>query len=176
MELNDLKIYKIVAKKQSVAKAAKELGYAQSNISMRIQVLEKELGTKLFIRSKKGSELTLDGEWLLEYTKKILTLTNEIKIKFNKQKTNLVVAGKQTILSGVIPNIMIGFKKINSDVEISIKESSQINGIEGMLKNEIDCVFSYDDIIHRDIITKYKYRDDVGLVSVDKIENIKNRL
>ncbi|MBR8644752.1 LysR family transcriptional regulator [[Brevibacterium] frigoritolerans] len=49
MDLHSLKIFQSVAKMGSISQAARELQYAQSNITMKIQQLESELQTTLFI-------------------------------------------------------------------------------------------------------------------------------
>lgn len=48
-----LLIFKIVAEEQSITRAAKKLGRAQSNITTRIQQLEEELDVELFKRGNK---------------------------------------------------------------------------------------------------------------------------
>ncbi len=53
-------------------RASEELGYTQSAVSQMVQSLEEELGTVLFIRSKKGVVLTPDGAELLPYIKKYI--------------------------------------------------------------------------------------------------------
>lgn len=62
-------------------KAAEALGYTQSAVSQMVQSLENELGTILFTRSKKGAELTPDGEELLPYIKNIYHAYRELKEK-----------------------------------------------------------------------------------------------
>ena len=61
MEINDLRIFQMVACEKSISKAALNLGYAQSNITMRIKVLENELNTTLFTRNNRG--VTVNAFW-----------------------------------------------------------------------------------------------------------------
>lgn len=62
----------------SFTKAAEDLGYTQSAISQIIQALENELGTTLFLRSRKGITLTPDGEQLLPYIRNISVAHREL--------------------------------------------------------------------------------------------------
>lgn len=57
-----LKYAVAVAKAGSVNKAAEELFVAQTNLSMAIKELEKELGSVIFERPSKRISLTPDGE------------------------------------------------------------------------------------------------------------------
>lgn len=61
MESNELRIFRTVAQTGSITKAAKALGYVQSNVTARIQQLESDLNTQLFYRQR-GMILTPTGE------------------------------------------------------------------------------------------------------------------
>lgn len=56
-----------ITKKGTVLSAAKSLGYTQTALTQRIRSLEEELRTTLFIRSRRGMELTPEGAALLRY-------------------------------------------------------------------------------------------------------------
>ena len=48
MNLNDLSIFINIYETGSLNQSAKALGYAQSNISARLQAIEREMGVQLF--------------------------------------------------------------------------------------------------------------------------------
>jgi DNA-binding transcriptional LysR family regulator len=77
MELRQLKSFKTVANLLSFNKAAGQLHYAQSSISVQIHGLEEELGVQLFDRLGKRVQLTETGTLLLQYANKILDLVEE---------------------------------------------------------------------------------------------------
>ncbi|MET7270006.1 LysR family transcriptional regulator [Streptomyces flaveolus] len=52
--------------------AADELGVTQQAVSKRIAALERELGARLFTRTARGVELTLDGQALLPHARGIV--------------------------------------------------------------------------------------------------------
>lgn len=85
MELNDLKIFQCVTNVGSMSEAARILGYAQSNITERIRLLEQELATILFERTSRGVKLLPEGEKLLEYADSILTQVDEIEAYYQKR-------------------------------------------------------------------------------------------
>lgn len=53
--------------------AADELGVTQQAVSKRIAALERELGVRLFTRTARGVELTLDGQAFLPHARNIVT-------------------------------------------------------------------------------------------------------
>jgi len=80
----DMKRYRAVMKiveTGGFTRASEELGYTQSAVSQMVQSLEEELGTVLFIRSKKGVVLTPDGAELLPYIKNICHAYRELTEK-----------------------------------------------------------------------------------------------
>ena len=58
---NLLKTFLAVAHSRSFTRAATDVHLAQSSVSDQIQLLETDLGTNLFVRSKAGLELTPAG-------------------------------------------------------------------------------------------------------------------
>ena len=61
------KIFYYVAKYQNFTLAAKALASSQPSVSRCIQMLENELGCRLFVRTKRGVVLTAEGEQLFQY-------------------------------------------------------------------------------------------------------------
>ncbi len=67
MEIRNLITFTKVAETQSLSKAAKALGYAQSTVTMQMQQLEQELGTQLYERVGKQIRITQTGQEFLSY-------------------------------------------------------------------------------------------------------------
>ena len=61
-----------IAKTKSINKASENLYISQPNLSRTIVKLEEELGFKIFIRSKQGIELTMEGKEFLYYAESML--------------------------------------------------------------------------------------------------------
>lgn len=72
-----LKAFVAVADHRSFTRAATALNRTQSAVSMQIKRLEERLGTELFHRTKVNVELSLAGEGLLGYARRILLLNDE---------------------------------------------------------------------------------------------------
>ena len=65
MDLLALDIFRTVAQESSVTRAAERLGRVQSTVTTRIQQLEEQLGTPLFLREGRRMALTPSGHTLL---------------------------------------------------------------------------------------------------------------
>lgn len=65
----NLKAFIAIVRRGTVHGAAKDLHLTQTGVTQRIRALEKELRTTLFLRSRKGMQLTREGEALLRYCK-----------------------------------------------------------------------------------------------------------
>lgn len=79
MDLTYLRTFREVAKRQSFTRAAEELGYAQSSVTMQIQKIEKEYGVPLIERHGRQLRLTPPGEELLTLFVEILDLYDRSK-------------------------------------------------------------------------------------------------
>lgn len=64
MELRRLRYFLRIAAEGSLGKASRALNIAQPALGRQIQLLESELGAKLFERVSKGMRLTQEGEYL----------------------------------------------------------------------------------------------------------------
>lgn len=69
--LEKLKIFHAAALEGSFAAAAKSLRLTQPGITKSIRLLEEELGTLLFLRHRRGVELTDAGKLMLQFSEQI---------------------------------------------------------------------------------------------------------
>ena len=76
------KIFYVVASHLNITKASKELMISQPAISKSIKTLENQLGGTLFIRTKRGVNLTEEGKIFYNYVKDAMTIINNAENKF----------------------------------------------------------------------------------------------
>ena len=93
MTLHQLSLWIVVAKHQSVTKAADELHIRQPTVSMQVKSLQNECGIKLYKAYRgRGIELTQAGNLLLKHAKKILL---QVKILESKLKSSRKRRGRR---------------------------------------------------------------------------------
>ena len=78
MNIDDLKCFEAVYREGSIHKAAKHLFITPQGLGKNIRNLENELGTLLFLRSKKGVEPTQSSHFLYQRTGKIMEMMEEV--------------------------------------------------------------------------------------------------
>lgn len=142
INLDLLKTFYVVAKYKNITKASEYLITSQPAISKAIKNLEIQLDTKLFIRSKKGVELTDTGKILYKSTSKILNIIDETIINIKEQNQINILIGKVLAEKILYPYLSI-FKEKYPKVKFNIATSS-IEEIKNKLKNqEVDLAIGY---------------------------------
>jgi LysR family nitrogen assimilation transcriptional regulator len=95
MDLKQLRAFVTVAETGNVTRASGLLNLVQPAVSRQLRMLEEDLGTELFDRSRHGMQLTAAGKTMLEYARRIL---NEVaRAKAEIQPTDGPVSGIVTI-------------------------------------------------------------------------------
>lgn len=176
MEINDLRIFQTVAYEKSISKAALKLGYAQSNITMRIKLLENKLNTTLFIRNNKGTIITSNGEKLLKYADKILALIDEVNEEFLPSQTtsSIKIGATQTISASILPKIFSLFYEQNPKVSLGLKTEKQKVLLDMIIKGELDGAFISGDILSAKIKKVITFKEELALISSLSINDMNN--
>jgi DNA-binding transcriptional LysR family regulator len=79
MNILHLKYAVEIANTRSISKAAENLYTSQPNLSRAIKDLENDLKIKIFKRSSKGIEVTIEGEEFLLYARNALAQIKRIE-------------------------------------------------------------------------------------------------
>jgi DNA-binding transcriptional LysR family regulator len=82
LDLTALRSFVTVADVGGVTRAAGYLNLTQSAVSMQIKRLEESLGQQLFLRAARKLALSPEGEQLLSYGRRMLTLNDEALSRF----------------------------------------------------------------------------------------------
>lgn len=162
MNLEQLKYIVEVAKAGSISKASEKLYITQSAISQAITSLEKELGVKIFTRSRNGAVPTTIGKTIIKKTLETLAKVEEIKIEANAD--HKLMHG--TLRLGTIPSPLMylpktlaSFRKDYPNIKLNISEKSSQSIINDILADHIDIGLiglsrSGDEFQHDDIDIK----------------------
>lgn len=82
IDLDRLEAFARVAELGSFTQAGQHLGVSKSRVSLRVQALERELGTRLLQRSTRAVRLTPDGEQLLARARRLLLEAEQVSTLF----------------------------------------------------------------------------------------------
>jgi LysR family transcriptional regulator (chromosome initiation inhibitor) len=102
----NLQAFMAVVERKTVQDAARKIGLTQTGVTQRIRSLERELSITLFIRSRKGMQLTTEGESLLRYCQSATELEGRLGFEQTQEETKLQISGPSSFMRGrVIPQI-----------------------------------------------------------------------
>ncbi|MGG3449585.1 LysR family transcriptional regulator [Domibacillus aminovorans] len=168
MDLHTLKIFQTVAKLGSISKAARELNYAQSNITLKIQQLETVLQTTLFYRHNRGTTLTAKGKLLLTNTEKIFHLieeTNKVMKDDQTPKGPLIIGSMETTAAVRLPKLLSKYHHNYPDVDLTLKTGPTEQNVQGVLQYELDGAFVAGPIEHPELVQKTVIEEEMVLVT-----------
>jgi len=176
MESNELRIFKAVAQEGSITKAAKIMGYVQSNVTARIQQLESELKTPLFYRQH-GMILTPAGEKLKVYAEQIIHLLDEANLALNDADNpvgSLSIGASPTISSFHLPEILAQYHQSYPKVDLSFITSNTDELITKLLHFQLDGAFvkslSFSD---DNIVKELVFEETLVLISSPQYHDLK---
>ena len=140
MNHSTLEIFIQVAETQSVTQAAKRLGRAQSNITIRIQQLEEELAVELFVRGNKKMVLSPAGVQFLSYARRILSLAEEAKQALHPTTPggSLRLGAMEATAASRLPPLLTRFQQRCPQVDITLITQPTRQLTEGVLTAALD--------------------------------------
>lgn len=143
MDSNLLNVFVTVANKKSISKAATKLKAAQSNITSKIQQLEKKLECKLFHRVPSGVLLTKEGEKLYshatEIVKKIEFATMDMKNILIEQK--LIIGSTEANANVMIVDFLVKLHKDFPNIELELLTNTTEDIKRMLLEYKLDIGF-----------------------------------
>lgn len=139
MELKQLESFAAVVEHGSFTEAAKELYLSQPTISMHVRSLEKELESRLILRTTKSIEITPRGKELYECAVKMLSLRDGLLKKWNGSDTKIIRLGVSTIPSAyLLPEFLPEFCKEHEDIFFHAVQSDSAGVLDGILNDRLD--------------------------------------
>jgi DNA-binding transcriptional LysR family regulator len=126
LELDDLRLVRVVAASGSYTSAAAALHYSQSGVSRRVAQLERIVGGPIFTRLPRGVRPTALGEVLLAHADELLrrfeALTEDIETARAGSGGRLRVGSFPTANSSLTPAALERFRAAHPLVAITIAE------------------------------------------------------
>lgn len=131
----------LVAEKRNFTRAAQALSLTQPAVSHHISQLEQELGVRLFVRGNGDLMLTLEGETVLRYVRRMKALEKKMAEKLQeagRRLTRLRIGITHTAESSIVAEVLARYTNENPGISITIV-TDNINNLYDMLENfELD--------------------------------------
>jgi DNA-binding transcriptional LysR family regulator len=142
MEFRRLRYFVAVAEDLHFTQAANRLRVAQPHLSQEIRKLEREIGTHLFVRTKRSVTLTPAGRVFLERVRGIFDSTadavNAAQRASRGETGKLSVGFVSAAAYTVIPDAIVHFRQAYPNVELVLGELNSDEGVEAVRKGMLD--------------------------------------
>lgn len=150
-----LRVFRLVADAKSMTSAARALGESTPTVSRRINDLERDLGTKLFHRSKRGVELTAEGKRLKDLVMQMQVLVDDVGTQIAQDDRTAAGAIKLKASDGLgpywiarhLPEFHRKLPNMQIDLEIGLAEHEVVD-------READLAIVYEQPNHPEIISQ----------------------
>ncbi len=124
----------------SFARAAERLGRSQSAVSTQLRKLEEQVGQPLVQKSGRGLALTVAGESLLGYAKRLLDLNDEAvdSLRGAELEGWARIGLAQDFAESWLPAVLQRFSRAYPRVRIEVQVGLGAPLVEKVLKGELD--------------------------------------
>ena len=145
MEAVKCEAFLTAAEQGSLTAAAELLGYTQSGITRMIGTLEEELGFPLFLRSKKGVQLTENGKLMLPLLREVVRVHRNAE-QFGAEicgivKGSLSIGCYYSVSALWMPKILTVFRARYPGVTVRMQEGGNLEMARWLSERSVDCCF-----------------------------------
>ncbi|PSJ30670.1 LysR family transcriptional regulator [Streptosporangium nondiastaticum] len=118
MDLEAVRTFAAIAEAGQFQKAAVDLSVTQQAVSKRIAALERDLGVRLFTRTPRGAELTIDGQAFLPHARELLRVAERAvaSVRTGHRPLRVDVINSRGAASG----LMRGFHRTHPEIDLDV--------------------------------------------------------
>lgn len=164
-----LLVFIAVAEKKNFSRAAEELHMTQPSVSQQIQLLERNLGTKLLNRTNKFVELTKAGEIVYSHAKEITglykrmsTLVNDL---MNEANGLLKIGASYTFGEYVLPYMLAKLKHQYPNVTPSVLIGNTREIAQAVFNHQIDIGIVEGEVANQKLYLKTFATDEMYILA-----------
>lgn len=140
MDLSTVRTFVAVADAGRFQEAAADLAITQQAVSKRIAALERHLGVRLFTRTPRGAELTIDGQAFLPHARELLRVADRAvaSVRAGSRPLRVDVLTSRSAQSG----LMRDFHRTHPEIELDVVMLFDIDAaIAAIRSGTIDATF-----------------------------------
>lgn len=159
MELYQLGYFLEIARQRSFTRAAGHLHMAQPALSQQMKNLEQELGTDLFIRGRKETQLTAAGKALLPRAEALLAQAEAARTVVadvaQLRGGRLVIAAIPSVSACLLPKVIARFGREHGRIALQLIEASSEDVAESVESGLADIGFLQPPVSKRTFETRF---------------------
>ena len=139
--LKQLRAFCAAARHRSFAKAAEELHLTPPAVTMQIKDLEAAVGLPLFDRGARAATLTMSGEYMLVYARRVLATLKEAEdamARLRGAETGRITIGMVSTAKYFLPRLLARFRAEHRGVEMQLAVGNREQLVRQLHENEVD--------------------------------------
>lgn len=154
----------------SVSRAAEALFVSQPAISLQLQALEREYGTRLFERSGRRLTPTREGQLLYEMAQPLVEGVDSLASDFRHKVSGLdagelnIAANSSTILY-LLPRIVDAFRREHPEVRLTLHNAISADGTDLLRQDAVDLAVGSMVDVAADLSYEPVYRFEPMLIT-----------
>jgi len=141
VQLTQIQGFLEVTRRGNVSRAAGALGITQPALTARLQSLEQELGQPLFVRTRRGVQLTDAGHAFLPYAEQaVATLASgiaEVAAVSAGGGGELALAVAPQVSTYVLPHLLTRFAEVHPGVRLVVRTAHSEEIVELVVRREV---------------------------------------
>ncbi|MBA3676980.1 MAG: LysR family transcriptional regulator [Sphingosinicella sp.] len=130
IDWTDLQYALVLARRGSLASAARALGISHTTILRRVAALETSQGVRLFDRLPSGYKLTAGGEEMLAAAQEVADAVTDLERRLAGQDLRLEglvrITTTDTLMASLLPRILFEFQELHPAVRLEITTSTDL--------------------------------------------------
>lgn len=139
--LKQLRAFCAVARHRSFAQAAEELHLTPPAVTMQIKELESVVGLPVFDRGARAVALTMSGEYLLVYARRVLATLKDAEdamARLRGAETGRITIGMVSTAKYFLPRLLAKFRAAHRGVEMQLAVGNREQLVRQLHDNEVD--------------------------------------
>lgn len=170
MDLVQLSYFEAIARGGSFTKAARQLGVSQPTLTVAIQNLERDLGTRLFHRDRQGARLTDAGRELLGQAVHIFAVVDAAQQRLqalqNEDIGRFTIGCHGSLGAYFLPDFMAAFLREAPRIELSLWNNRSAAVWEAVLARDVHFGLIVNSLPHPELVLTRLFRDAVDIVAL----------
>jgi DNA-binding transcriptional LysR family regulator len=179
LDIGVLRSFLLIAEGHSFAEAADLVGRSPSAVSLQIQRLESDVGAQVFRRQGREVQLTMAGERLLGFARRLVRTNDEAALAFRSSEAAarhpLRFGTTQDFAEAALPHVLRRLSLEHPDLELTLRVDRSAALIDALHAGEIDVAIAIrrDDPLGRGTLTELPMiwlgQDGIDLAEDDPI-------
>lgn len=175
MNISDCELILALAEEENITKTAERLYTSQSAISYRLKVLEKELNTELFTRSKNGITPTRQCGMVIDFARDSLARYEALQKAIRSSSSSDEISGTvrlgstTSIATHVLRKLLQSFSILHPNVNVSLYANNNDVILNMLHESRIDIALTRGNF-EEGVPNRLLYEEPIYIVSKENLE------